>query len=314
MRQWAKFFVILSALLLLGTACQAVEPASETVPEEAGTIWYSNLDSEAARQEVAARLIGAGITQERVNTVLDWAADYNSCMRGCKGFTLVGDFTPASGQAVDYGEYYPMSNQWYKVNGRDYQDILCRIAAFELLGDKITMQNLLPREEWACEDNDSGWLYSDWNILRGRQETGDMPAYVPNPQISWDDAELARYFTLFGPVSIPEGCSSDELAGYIRAEWERRGISFTEGDASLITLWLCSGSHTAAGHAAVLIEDKDGLLLFEKTNPESPYSAAKFGSLLEVEAYLTEMLRLDDARYGIERERPLVLKNGEPIL
>ena len=98
MRQWAKFFVILSALLLLGTACQAVEPASETVPEEAGTIWYSNLDSEAARQEVAARLIGAGITQERVNTVLDWAADYNSCMRGCKGFTLVGDFTPASGR------------------------------------------------------------------------------------------------------------------------------------------------------------------------------------------------------------------------
>lgn len=302
------------------TASAASSPGTDSQSRDASNMdsgtapLYSNLDSEAAREETASRLAAAGIPSETVNRVFSWVADYNDCMRDCESFTLAADFTPMEGSAVDYGDYPPMSRHWYKDNHRAYHDLLCRIVAFELLKGQIAAANLLPQSEWACESSETDWLYSDWSILRGRAETADEKAYSPNPLPQWDNAALARYFTLYAPVAVPEGCTLEEQTQAVREAWTRRGVSFTPGKASLVTLWLSSGgsgNQIAVGHAAVLVEDDSGLLLFEKTNPESPYSAAKFQTTQQVKAYLLEMLRLDDARCGITRGELLLLRNRE---
>ncbi len=308
-----------SAVSAADASASAAEASPGTSPDASpgavpeGRLTYSNLDSEASREEVARCMADAGIPSAAIDTVRAWIVDYNDCMRSCEAFTLAADFVEADGIAVDYGEYYPMSKCWYKDRQRDYQDILCRIAAFELLSHQIGTANLLPQSEWAYADPETAWLYSDWNILRGREATADEHAYRPNPLVDWDDAALARYFTFYAPITLPAERGREALAQAIQTEWQRRGVSFAPGKASLVTLWVCSDTQAAVGHAAVLLEDGDGLLLFEKTNPESPYSAARFRNVRQVKAYLIEMLRLDDARYGIEREEPLVMRNDTPL-
>lgn len=99
----------------------------------------------------------------------------------------------------------------------------------------------------------------------------------------------------------------------ILKEWESRGISFDSVNCSLITIWLQDGGLTAAGHAAVLAENGDELLLFEKTNPQSPYQATKFSTLDQVKKYMYESVNLDNARYGLETGTYIVMKNEKMI-
>ena len=68
-------------------------------------------------------------------------------------------------------------------------------------------------------------------------------------------------------------------------------------------------SRPNASHAAVLIEMDNGYLLFEKTNPESPYAATKFSSTDEVKQYLYRMMELDYARYDDQVGTYVILQN-----
>ena len=49
---------------------------------------------------------------------------------------------------VDYGEYPPMSTQWFKHNNRNYHDVLCRIVAYELNQDNISIDNVIAEEDF----------------------------------------------------------------------------------------------------------------------------------------------------------------------
>lgn len=47
------------------------------------------------------------------------------------------------------------------------------------------------------------------------------------------------------------------------------GIDFKGSDMSFTTIWTDMGDVLHIGHAGVLIEDDDGLIFIEKTNPFS---------------------------------------------
>ena len=275
---------------------------------------YSNLDSESSVREVREMLTNAGIKTEYADTVLDWVTDYNNCMRECSSFTLIGDFITIDGMTVDYGDYPSMSREWYKRNHRNYHDVLCRIAAFELMQDNISVGEVIPKEKFDCWDENTAWLYTDGDILFGREAVeGEHKAYVPFPLIAWGEDIIANYFTLFNPIHISEGCSEQEMFQVIQAKWSEQGISFTENDISLITFWTQSSDRICASHAAVLIGTDNGYLLFEKTNPESPYAATKFSSTGEVKQYLYEMMSLDYVRYDSQIGTYIILKNDKII-
>ena len=63
-------------LALWGTACGA--PAAPAPSPESAPILYSNLTDPASQEEVAAALQSHGISQERTDTLLAWADDFNT--------------------------------------------------------------------------------------------------------------------------------------------------------------------------------------------------------------------------------------------
>lgn len=84
-----------------------------------------------------------------------------------------------------------MSTMWFKTNKRDYSDVFCRIAAFQLTQDNIQTQNLIEKEQWQCY-SDTQWLYSDWDAISNF------------PIIDFSEDEVEKYFTLFNPITIPQ--------------------------------------------------------------------------------------------------------------
>ncbi len=97
----------------------------------------------------------------------------------------------------------------------------------------------------------------------------------------------------------------------IQEKWNEQEISFKDSAFSFITFWTQSGDRICASHAATLIETENGYLLFEKTNPESPYSAAKFSSTDEVKQYLYNMMNLDYSKYNEQIGTYIILQNDK---
>lgn len=280
----------------------------DTVPQNKLT--YSNLDSELSMSEVRDILTKAGIQTDYVDTVLGWVTDYNDSMRECPSFSLVGDFITIDEMTVDYGEYFPMSTHWYKYNNRNYHDVVCRIAAYELNRDNISAGKVIEEENFDCWDENTAWLYTDGDILFGREAVeGEHKAYVPFPLIDWSKDVQAEYFTLFNPIHVTGQCSEQEMFQAVQERWKEQEISFKENAFSLITFWTQSGDRICASHAAVLIETDYGYLLFEKTNPESPYAASKFSSANDVKQYLYNMMDLDYARYHDKIGTYIIMQN-----
>lgn len=287
--------------------------ASGTVNEKivSDSLTYTNLNSDASVKEVKEILTKANIPSKSIDTVFDWIADFNAAMKNCPSFTLIGDFTTIDKNTVDYGDYYPMSTEWYKNAGKDYDDILCRIAAFELNRENISVKNRILKENFDCWDENDSWLFSDGTIIFGEETAAGRIRYRPHPLLNWEDDVISDYFTLFDPVEIIGGCGEREMFEAIKEYWNGKGVSFGEEKYSLITLWTQYKDVTAVSHAAVLIETDNGYLLFEKTNPQSPYSAARFSSIDDIKRYLYDMLELDYSKYDLDIGTYIILKNDE---
>lgn len=268
--------------------------------EKNSTLTYTNLLSKSVQESVKQILISAGIPKKRAEKVFEWVNDYNGCMGSCESFDLKDEFTSVSAPVVDYGDYYPMSTLWFKTNKRDYGDILCRLAAFELLSCSITVKNPIDKSRYECY-SDNQWLYSDYD------------AVCNNPLVDMDEGETEKYFSLYSPIEIKKECGEQEMYDSILKEWEKRGVSFEDIDCSLITIWIQDGGLTAAGHAAVLAENGEELLLFEKTNPQSPYQATRFSDLEQVKRYMYESIHSEDLKYGSETGTYIVMQNEKML-
>lgn len=300
---------ILCAMLLaasLLTGCGAPAPsagdgAGDAAPPdgsmEDGTLTYTNLVGGGVQDTVRRACTDAGVAPERLDKFFVWVDDFNACMKDCPSYTLQDAFVTIDAPVVDYGDYGPMSRLWYKTNGRKYSDVLCRIAAFQLMRDHITVSTPLAPADW--DTGEDQWLCSDGDAIENF------------PLVAFSGAEKEMYFTLFDPISVPDDAAPEEMYGAIAGAWADRGVSFADGAVSLATIWLLSDGQTAAGHAAVLAETEQGLLLVEKTNPQAPYQAAWFADEDQVRQYMYESIHIEDVRYGGETGTYLVLRNDQ---
>ena len=270
---------------------------SESISEVISTgLTYTNLNSKSAINEVKSILLKSGIKDEYVRDVLEWVADYNNCMKDCKEFTLIGDFTTVSTKAIDYGDYANMSREWFRKNHRNYHDVLCRIVAFELNQDNITTKKIVKKDDFDCWDENKSWLYTDGDILFGREATEEDNGCVPFLLLNLKDEVIAKYFTVFNPIFADKKCNEDEMLQAINKKWTEYGIEFKENPYSLITFWTQADNEISVSHAGTLIETEPGYLFFEKTNPEEPYAATKFTTI-------------DDSEVG----KYIILKNDKRI-
>lgn len=307
------FSLLLLFVLSAGCQNQTAQPDPPASDFAEDHFFYTNLAGETAVRQTQALLEESGIPAGTIEQVLQWASDFNSCMANCPSLSLAADFTFQEGFTVDYGDELSRNRHWYKTKNRRYPDILCRIAAFALCQDKISVKSPLEEPEFDCWDQQNSWLCSDGEILFGRQAGEGQSALSPYPLLHWDDQTIARYFTLFQPIPCPEGAEQQEMCQAIQQAWQQKGISFNKKDYTLLTFWRQNGDTLCIAHAALLAEIEEGFLLFEKTNPESPYSAAKFPSLDYAKSYLSAMMELDLSRYGVEMGSFLLLRDDQPL-
>lgn len=276
---------------------------------------YSNLNSETSMNEIKSIFKDSGIENKCIDNVLVWVNDYNSVMKNCESFSLVGDFTTIQDKTIYYSDYPTISREWFRKNNRDYFDVLCRIVAFELNKGNITVNKTLSREKFACWNEDESWLYSDGVAIFGREAVkGEYSKSKPFPMLGWNYEDIERYFTLFNPIEVKDGCTEEDMSKAINNRFEEYGISFKENSYSLIGIWTHSGNQIAMSHAATLFEVKNGFMLFEKVNPIEPYVAVKFSNANEIKTYLYERVKLEDAEYGDEITDKYVITRNNKIM
>lgn len=276
---------------------------------------YSNLNSETSMNEIKSIFKDSGIENKYIDNVLVWVNDYNSVMKNCESFSLVGDFTTIQDKTIYYSDYPTISREWFRKNNRDYFDVLCRIVAFELNKGNITVNKTLSREKFACWNEDESWLYSDGVAIFGRAAVkGEYLKSKPFPMLDWNDEDIERYFTLFNPIEVKDDCTEEDMSKAINNRFEEYGISFKENSYSLVGLWTHSGNQIAMSHAATLFEVKNGFMLFEKVNPVEPYVAVKFSNANEIKTYLYERVKLEDAEYGDEITDKYVITRNNKIM
>lgn len=276
---------------------------------------YSNLNSETSMNEIKSIFKDSGIENKCIDNVLVWVNDYNSVMKNCESFSLVGDFTTIQDKTIYYSDYPTISREWFRKNNRDYFDVLYRIVAFELNKGNITVNKTLSREKFACWNEDESWLYSDGVAIFGREAVkGEYSKSKPFPMLDWNYEDIERYFTLFNPIEVKDDCTEEDMSKAINNRFEEYGISFKENSYSLIGIWTHSGNQIAMSHAATLFEVKNGFMLFEKVNPIEPYVAVKFSNANEIKTYLYERVKLEDAEYGDEITDKYVITRNNKIM
>lgn len=272
---------------------------------------YSNLIDDESKTILEDALEKANIDTSYINTAIHLIDDYNEHMTLFKEadkdymektdlFAFQSGFTATQDSYINYGDYYFQMKKWY--NGRDYDDIYCRTLAFLLIQDAIQVASPLREEEWGISNEDD-FLY------------GDYAALTSYPLIDLDADKYPAYFTLFHPVLNAD--QNEDFAQQLKNQWCRVGVSFDTDISSLITIWSVINNENDMtiehSHAGILIEDADGFLFIEKTNPLAPYQMTKFSSIAQLKQYLIDTLTAYFVRYEMPIPEMIVLQNDNEI-
>jgi len=273
-------------------ATESPQPSQDVNETEIG-IEYTNLVDDKTRNEVADELLKAGVSEDRVNTFVDWVEEYNDNVKEAKTFHD-GYTSEPSGQC-NYDDV--TLKQEYDENGRFIMDMNCRLTAYLLFGDKVDISNY-------DKEYDS-YLMFDAEEIENEERF----------QMFRDNAE--KFYTLFNPVLVKDDATLEEHVKAIEEAWKERGITIETGNEniSLITMYLHDNLNPGAnkrfvGHTGVLVENEDGLLFVEKYGWNKPFQVTKFKSQEELLKYLTG--RPDIVADGTEQS-VLIFKNQELI-
>ncbi|QOR36237.1 DUF4300 family protein [Clostridium sp. 'deep sea'] len=272
---------------------------------------YSNLIDEESKVMLGSVLKKAEIDQNHIDGALSLINDYNKhmtvfneadkdYMEESDLFAFQSGFTTTEDSYINYGDYYFQMKKWY--NGRDYNDAYCRTLAFLLMQDAIQVESPLKKEHWGVSNEDD-FLYGDYATLTDYE------------LVDIKEDKYPAYFTLFHPVF-----DTDKKEGFVKQiqdQWKKFAVSFDNSAASLITIWSViekeSGVKIEHSHVGVLIENDDGLLFIEKTNPLAPYQMTKFSTTEQLKQYLVDTSTACYEKYDLPVPEMIVLRNDNEI-
>jgi len=248
---------------------------------------YTNLGDEETQEEVKNLLIEAGVKQETANEFITWVKDYNS--------SIISQALPVAGyknvgkDPLDYSEF--IVKEEYREDGSMVSGMNCRLTAYLLFNQFIeTKQNLTDYDPYIMFD----------------VECIDLDK-------KFEKFDREKFVTIFEPVSVKAESSLQEQSEAIAAAWQERGIAIQDNDKiSLITMYLHDSYENKrfVGHAGVMLNLKDGVLLVEKYGWNEPFQATKFENEQDMVNYLLN--RPDLAGDGTEKP-VIVLKNNTVV-
>lgn len=286
MKKLLKLGALLALALMLFTGCAGKTEPTQPMEE---TVEYSNLTDEASRGLLEEAFISAGIPENRIQNLMTRVDRFNASV---KTEWLTNGFETAPASFTKY-DPYAMQDEWMAQNG-SFPGYNCRITAFGLLGSSVTVAPDAP----ATQGED--FLFLDLETLKQ-----DEAVLCGESQ--------AKFCALFAPVAAADSTKTEDQVRAMQEGWAQRGIGFSEGQGSLITVifhdrFSEDAGTLSVGHTGVLFPGKDGGLLFiEKVAFQEPYRLLKFRDRQALSDYLMEKY---DTAWGQDTTRPFVMENG----
>ena len=274
----------------------------------------SYLADKESQQAVFTRLADAGVPEHLLAQVGTWIDHYNATMKDLLPHSdSFADSKAGDTQRIDFAALY---RAWWDAN--DHYDTLCRLFAFALLGNAVQAANPVPRDAWdvapmVVDDrpdeegeiiDEGGWLQSDMDIINEGQF------------VTWDEKTLERYFSVFDSVPAEGTMTKEAMITAIQRAWADHGVSIEGGNLSLITVWAynASGGMLGVAHAGLLLEDEQGLLFIEKSDPLYPYQATRYPDLAALESGLRTAIQTTYEGFGEEAPLMAIFRNTIPLL
>ncbi|MCM1544214.1 MAG: DUF4300 family protein [Ruminococcus sp.] len=249
---------------------------------------YSNLSDENSKQEAEKLLKSAGVSEERINVLMNHIDQFNSSV---SENYLTNGFETADLQALKY-DPYDMQDEWMEKNP-DFSGYNCRITAYSLFADFLTVKS-----DAEIHDDD---LFTDLASLESD----------PSAIISSSDKDTFRI--LFSTIQTENTKDINIHAKKVSADWSEKGISFKDNDKmKLITVFFhdqfsADENVLFIGHAGILLFSEDGSLYFlEKVAFQEPYRALKFENRTQLSDYL--MAKYDTA-WNQPTAKPFIFEN-----
>lgn len=279
--------LIVLCLVLVLTGCKITNDTDEQPYIE--QINYSNLIDTSVQKQLAEIMNSADISPVRQQVFFDHVNQFNNTVSS-EGMAAGFEVKQVTEEKYDP---YAMQEEWDAAYP-DFMGYNCRITAFGLFGDHIT----IAADAETREDI----------ILM------DMASLEEDSSAMQNDKDMDRFRVLYSTVPTDDTKDVSVHVENLRSDWKNRGIVFDNNpDVSLISVVFHDAwdgeNQLFIGHTGVLFQVSETELYFvEKIAFQEPYQLTIFNNRTELNDYL--MAKYDTGT-GQPTAAPFIMENDE---
>ena len=257
--------LIALCMILVLTGCKITNDTDEQPYIE--QINYSNLIDTSVQKQLAEIMNSADISPVRQQVFFDHVNQFNNTVSS-EGMAAGFEVKQVTEEKYDP---YAMQEEWDAAYP-DFMGYNCRITAFGLFGDHIT----IAADAETREDM----------ILM------DMASLEEDSSAMQDDKDMDRFRVLYSTVPTDDTKDVSVHVENLRSDWKNRGIVFDNNpDVSLISVVFHDAwdgeNQLFIGHTGVLFQVSETELYFvEKIAFQEPYQLTIFNNRTELNDYL----------------------------
>ena len=235
-------------------------------------VTFSNLASEEDKAELISDLEKAGIKEAYIKDFIDYINLYNE---------IAPQSVLDGWNTLDKVNYdpYEINDVWVE-KYPDFVGVCCRMAAFTLLRDDISVNNAdFPKP-------------SMWPLAF------DSNSFEMMPIKYMTDENLEAFENFYAPIPTSASTDKEVQKKVIEQALKERGIEFKNSELKFVGLVMHNTVDEAdtflfMDHAGVLYEKNGSVYLLEKLAFQEPYQWIKFPSEEEVIKYFESKYNLD---------------------
>ena len=279
--------LIALCMILVLTGCKITNDTDEQPYIE--QINYSNLIDTSVQKQLAEIMNSADISPVRQQVFFDHVNQFNNTVSS-EGMAAGFEVKQVTEEKYDP---YAMQEEWDAAYP-DFMGYNCRITAFGLFGDHIT----IAADAETREDI----------ILM------DMASLEEDSSAMQNDKDMDRFRVLYSTVPTDDTKDVSVHVENLRSDWQNRGIVFDNNpDVSLISVVFHDAwdgeNQLFIGHTGVLFQVSETELYFvEKIAFQEPYQLTVFNNRTELNDYL--MTKYDTGT-GQPTAAPFIMENDE---
>ena len=285
MKRWSILPVAVLCLSLVLTGCGK----KETDRPWRDTVVYSTLNGDESRKILEQLLISVPTNEQQRQVLFDHIDQINGFL---KPEELTDGFEELPITRSKY-EPYDIQERWDE-KYPDFPGYNCRITAYSMGSALIHTQ-----EDTTIGDTD--YIMMDLFSLEAD------PTAIPN------DKQMMEFQALYSGIETDNTQDISVHVRHIQENWKDRHISFEDGGASLISVFIhdqIDGDMLFVGHTGLLFQQEDGLYFLEKLAFQEPYQLVKVDSRGELSDYLMTKY---DVEFNQTTAPPIVMENDQLI-